>query len=49
MWVCYGLRTQIACTNYEMARIGIGVPQPGLKPQTAATSDLDSGCPTRIL
>ena len=35
--------------NYEEARIGTGVHQPGFQPQTGNNPDLDSGCPSRIL
>ena len=43
--LCYGIRTRIACPNYELVKII----QPGFQPQTVATPYLDSGYPTLVI
>ena len=41
--MCSGLRTRIACPNYEV----VSVVQPGFQPRTVDKSALDLGCPTQ--
>ena len=44
-----GLWAKMTCPNYEVARIGTGVLQPGFQIWTVTNPSLDSGSPTLII